>query len=64
MQCQKCRLFRHTISLEHRHLQTNLSINPNNKPFYISASSNHPPSGLKQIPKSVSKRITTNSYLP
>ena len=29
-----------------------------NKPLYINASSNHPLSVLKQIPKSVSKRIT------
>ena len=34
---------------------------PNNKPLYINASSNHSPSVLKQITKSVSKRITTNS---
>ena len=34
---------------------------PNNKPLYINASSNHPPSLLRQIPKSVSKRITANS---
>ena len=34
---------------------------PNNKPLYINASSNHPPSLLKQIPKSVSKRITADS---
>ena len=34
---------------------------PNNKPLYINASSNHPPSVLKQIPKSVSKRRTANS---
>ena len=33
---------------------------PNNKPLYINASSNHPPSLLRQIPKSVSKRITAN----
>ena len=32
-----------------------------NKPLYINASSNHPLSVLKQIPKSVSKRITANS---
>ena len=32
-----------------------------NKPLYISASSNHPPSVLKQIPKSVSKSVTANS---
>ena len=35
---------------------------PNKKPLYINASSNHPPPVLKQIPKSVSKRITANSY--
>ena len=34
---------------------------PNNKPLYINASSNHPLSLLKRIPKSVSKRITTDS---
>ena len=34
---------------------------PNNKRLYINTSSNHPPSVLKQIPKSVSKRITANS---
>ena len=34
---------------------------PNNKPLYINASSNHPPPVLKQLPKSVSKRITANS---
>ena len=34
---------------------------PNKKPLYINASSNHPPSVLKQIPKSVSTRITANS---
>ena len=34
---------------------------PNNKSLYINASSNRPPSVLKQIPKSVSKRITANS---
>ena len=33
----------------------------NNKPLYINASSNHPPSLLRQIRKSVSKRITANS---
>ena len=35
--------------------------NPNSKPLYINASSNHPLSVLKQIPKSVSKRIFSNS---
>ena len=34
---------------------------PNNKPLDINASSNHQPSVLKQIPKSVSKRIIANS---
>ena len=34
---------------------------PNNKPLNINASSNHPSSVLKQIPKSVSTRITANS---
>ena len=33
----------------------------NNKPLYINESSNHPPPMLKQIAKSVSKRITANS---
>ena len=34
---------------------------PNDKILYINASSNHPPSVLKQIPKSVSTRITAIS---
>ena len=34
---------------------------PNNKPFYINSISIYPPSVLKQIPKSVSERITVNS---
>ena len=34
----------------------------NNKPLYINASSNLPPSVLKRFPKSVSTRITANSY--
>ena len=34
---------------------------PSNTPLYINASSNHSPSALKQIPKSVSKMITANS---
>ena len=33
----------------------------NNFPRYINAKSNHPPSVLKQIPTSVSKRISSNS---
>ena len=47
-------------------IQLNTSIykpfsKPKNKPLYINASSNHPLSVLKQIPKSVSKRITASS---
>ena len=34
---------------------------PNNKLLCINASSGHPPSVLKQIPKSASKRMTANS---
>ena len=34
---------------------------PNNDPLYIHAKSNHPPSILKQIPKSVSNRLTSHS---
>ena len=34
---------------------------PSNKSLYINASSNHPPSVLKQIPKSASKRTIANS---
>jgi len=34
---------------------------PNNDPRYINAKSNHPPTVVKQIPNSVSKRISTNS---
>lgn len=33
----------------------------NNDPRYINANSNHPPSIIKQIPKSISKRISNNS---
>ena len=36
-------------------------IKPNNKILYIHAESNHPPSVIKQIPKSISKRISNNS---
>ena len=46
------------IWLEHRCLQT--FNKPNNKSLYVNASSNHPPSVLKHILKSLSKRITTN----
>ena len=33
----------------------------NNNPRYINANSNHPPYIVRDIPESVSKRITTNS---
>ena len=33
----------------------------NNNPRYINANSNHPPSFVRDIPESVSKRIKTNS---
>ena len=35
---------------------------PNNNPRYIHVESNHPGNIIKQIPKSISKRISTNSY--
>ena len=31
---------------------------PNDNPLYINASSNHPPSILKQLPKNISKRVS------
>ena len=34
---------------------------PNNQPLYVNSKSNHPPSIIKQIPKSISKRISDNS---
>ena len=34
---------------------------PNNEPLYVHAKSNHPPSIIKQIPASISKRISNNS---
>ena len=34
---------------------------PNNNPRYVNINSNHPPSIIKQIPKSVEKRINNNS---
>ena len=34
---------------------------PNNDPLYINTESNHPPQIIKQIPQSISKRISTNS---
>ena len=33
----------------------------NNKPFYINKHSNHPPSILKQLPKSIEKQISETS---
>ena len=36
-------------------------IKPNNDPLYIHAESNHPPSIREQIPKSVSKRLSSHS---
>ena len=35
---------------------------PNDKPLYINASSNHPPSIIMQIPKMISKRISDLSF--
>ena len=34
---------------------------PNNNPRYVHVESNHPPNIIKQIPKSISKRISVNS---
>ena len=34
---------------------------PNNDPIYIDINSNHPPQTLKQLPKSISKRLSENS---
>ena len=34
---------------------------PNNDPYYVHTMSNHPPTILKQIPNSISQRISTNS---
>ena len=34
---------------------------PNNEPLYINTESNHPPTIIKQIPESVSKRLSANS---
>ena len=34
---------------------------PNNKPIYIIKQSNHPPNVLKQLPKSIAKRISDTS---
>ena len=57
MQSQNCRLFRHHLTDIYKVLNK-----PNKKPLYINTSSNHLPSVLKQIPKSVSKRNTSYSY--
>lgn len=34
---------------------------PNNQPLYINAKSNHPPNIIKQLPDSISRRISDNS---
>ena len=34
---------------------------PNNKPLYVNVESNHPPNIIKQIPKLISNRLSTNS---
>ena len=34
---------------------------PNNEPQYINKQSNHPPNVLKQLPKSIEKRVSENS---
>ena len=34
---------------------------PNNKPIYINKQSNNPPNFLKQLPKSIAKRISDTS---
>ena len=31
---------------------------PNNKPLYINKNSNHPPTVIKQVPKTISKQIS------
>ncbi len=36
-------------------------IKPNNVPLYIHCNSNHPPTIIKQIPKSINKRISSLS---
>ena len=36
-------------------------IKPNNKPKYVHAKSNHPPSIIKNIPSSIQKRLSVNS---
>ena len=35
---------------------------PNNSPIYINKNSNHPPNILKQLPKSIAKRISETSF--
>ena len=34
---------------------------PNNEPLYVNSRSNHPPSIIKQIPKSINQRLSTLS---
>ena len=38
-------------------LQTSEIKKPNNNPIYVHSLSNHPPSTLKQLPKSINKRL-------
>ena len=54
-----CRLSRFNIKFENESYQ--LSRKPNNDPIYIDINSNHPPQTLKQLPKSISKRLSENS---
>ena len=36
---------------------------PNNQPLYINTKSNHPPNIIKQLPDSISRRISDNSFI-
>ena len=36
---------------------------PNNVPLYINRNSNHPPAIIKQIPKSINKRVSSLSNI-
>ena len=36
-------------------------IKPNNRPTYVHAKSNHPPSIIRNIPSSIQKRLSVNS---
>ena len=49
-----------SLSTFHREIQT-LYRKPNDDPLYINKHSNHPPSILRQLPTSISKRISTLS---